>query len=103
MGGKTQGKTAGRGAELQRRTMVGRKDRNCQFDQKRLPHSLCDSLIFCMKQKKPRKISRKKEKDPLTNANGYATMELHSVILCPFASILIYNHIIPQNMAAVKR
>jgi len=29
-------------------------------------------------------------------------MELHSVILCPFAPILIHEDIIPQEMADVK-
>ena len=73
------------------------------FDQKSGCVNPAVMKIFVKKQKNPRKNPRKTAKHPLTNENMYATMELHSVILCPFAPILIYKHIISQNMAAVKQ
>ena len=42
-------------------------------------------------------------KKQLTNANGCDTMNLHSVLLCPFVPILIYKCIIAQNVTPVKK
>ena len=70
---------------------------------KKLPPRRYGSQNFCKKQKNPRKNPRKIANHPLTIGNRCDTMDLHSVILCPFVPILIYENIIPQNMAAVKR
>ena len=42
-------------------------------------------------------------KNSLTRQEEWCTMEVHTVIICPFVPILIYNDIIPQEMAVVKR
>ena len=72
------------------------------FIKKTVTERECAERIW-WKCKKSEEKSPENPKHPLTNEKYYDTMDLHSVILCPFVPILIYRDIIAQNMAAVKQ
>ena len=69
---------------------------------KKLPHHSCGSHHFWWKSKKTGENPGKILKKSLTSKMECDTMNLHSVLLCPFVPILICEIIISQNMEPVK-
>ena len=83
---------------------MGNEEQRCyvQYERNWIAGKGEGTPIFCIKNKKSGAIPGKSLEKTLTNEKWYATMVLHSVLLCPIVPILICTIIISQIMAPVK-